>query len=362
MERRSTSSISQQPALAAVAVAFDEAGHWAELVDRRWRYVHMTDEMRVSFGAHGAPADVPLGEHYFGAAATEVRFGWRRGPRTPELLRADFAALGGWVLADTPGGRDALRRTVDPAFRDLVDRLPDNHDRPALSYVASAIGRHGVSLSGWGTALRVRDTKGELAGTAIVIKPLAGMSILATHTAGGDLQHFARMQRVAKAARRPAAMLFADLEGSSALARRLSTTNYFTIGRRLVAAADQIVVDAGGIVGRHVGDGVVAYFLAETAGSESAAAGACIAAARALRAAAHDVATRSGLPPEDVVLRFGLHWGAGVYVGQILTRGRAEVTALGDEVNEAARIEACASGAVPSPPRRSLSDWNHATS
>jgi class 3 adenylate cyclase len=56
------------------------------------------------------------------------------------------------------------------------------------------------------------------------------------------------------------------------------------------------------------------------------------------------VAARSELAPEDLVLRFGLHWGATLYVGQILTSGRAEVTALGDEVNEGARIEACATG------------------
>jgi class 3 adenylate cyclase len=31
-------------------------------------------------------------------------------------------------------------------------------------------------------------------------------------------------------------------------------------------------------------------------------------------------------------------------LGSIITSGRSEVTALGDEVNEAARIEACASG------------------
>ena len=31
-------------------------------------------------------------------------------------------------------------------------------------------------------------------------------------------------------------------------------------------------------------------------------------------------------------------------MGRILTRGRSEVTALGEEVNEAARIEACATG------------------
>ena len=43
-------------------------------------------------------------------------------------------------------------------------------------------------------------------------------------------------------------------------------------------------------------------------------------------------------------MRFGLHWGATLYVGLISTVGRVEVTALGDEVNEAARIEACATG------------------
>jgi class 3 adenylate cyclase len=34
--------------------------------------------------------------------------------------------------------------------------------------------------------------------------------------------------------------------------------------------------------------------------------------------------------------------GATLYIGRILTRGRSEVTALGEEVNETARIEACA--------------------
>lgn len=104
------------------------------------------------------------------------------------------------------------------------------------------------------------------------------------------------------------------------------------------------MVEAGGLVGTHAGDGIVAFFLAETSGSDSAAARACIAAARAIRAAVGPVAARSELPPGDVVLRFGLHWGANLYVGQIATSGRTEVTALGDQVNETARIEACATG------------------
>jgi class 3 adenylate cyclase len=47
-----------------------------------------------------------------------------------------------------------------------------------------------------------------------------------------------------------------------------------------------------------------------------------------------------------VVLRFGLHWGSKLFVGQVTTSGRAEVNALGDEVNETARIEACATGGL----------------
>ena len=104
------------------------------------------------------------------------------------------------------------------------------------------------------------------------------------------------------------------------------------------------MVDASGIVGRHVGDGVVAFFLAEALGTESAAARACIDAALSLRAAVAGVALRSNLEPEDVGLRFGLRWGSTLYVGNTTTAGRNEVTGLGDEVNEGARIEACAGG------------------
>ena len=65
---------------------------------------------------------------------------------------------------------------------------------------------------------------------------------------------------------------------------------------------------------------------------------------RAIRTAAAQAAQRSGLDSAAVTMRFGLHWGATLYVGRLMTSGRTEVTALGDEVNEAARIEACAGG------------------
>jgi class 3 adenylate cyclase len=124
----------------------------------------------------------------------------------------------------------------------------------------------------------------------------------------------------------------------------MSTASYFALVRRLARAADQSVIDAGGLVGSHAGDGFGAFFLADIAGSESAAAAGCIGAARALTAALGEVATRDDLSAAEIVVRFGLHWGANLYVGQIATGGRTEVTALGDQVNEAARIEACATG------------------
>ena len=56
--------------------------------------------------------------------------------------------------------------------------------------------------------------------------------------------------------------------------------------------------------------------------------------------AARATAARSQLPPAaDLRLNVGVHWGGALYMGQVVTGGRLEVTALGDEVNECARIQ-----------------------
>lgn len=331
--------------LAAIAQALSEAGQWADIVDTRWGFVYATREFRLSMGGSVELAPVPpVGAHYFGPEATDARRQWRTGPSNPEHMRLAFTHVGPMLLEDTPGGREELRRLVDPVYAELIDGLESVPAPPAVSYVGSGVGLRGTVTHVSNTALRIRDATGALVGTVHLLKPAVGMAVLANLASAGDPAHFRRMQAVARAARRPAAILFADLEASTPLARRLPTATYFALGRRLVRAADRAVVDAGGLVGRHVGDGVTAFFTAEAAGSESAAARACIAAAREVRAATADVAQREGLAADDLILRFGLHWGATLHVGQVLTAGRAEVTALGDEVNEAARIEACATG------------------
>lgn len=343
MEGQDTCPLPDDPALAEAASALNVARAWAHVVDRDWRWVYMTDDVRLSLGRPPEMIDVPLGLHYFGTEAADSEMN-QRAFRAETTGRCALANLGPWLLADARGGRAELRDVLDPSYHDLIDAIEPDDQSIVRSFPMPAYTVAGAVTGLLATAWRIRDADGRLAGTVIQTIPAAGMAMLGTLGTAGDAGHFARMQSVAKAGRRPAAILFADLEASTPLARRLSTASYFALGRRLTRAADQCVVDAGGLVGRHVGDGVVAFFLAMNAGSESAAARACIDAVRALRSAVGDVASRSDLRPADIVLRFGLHWGSTLYVGQIATSGRSEVTALGDEVNEAARIEACATG------------------
>jgi class 3 adenylate cyclase len=327
--------------LADVAIALRDTGHWAFVVNHRWQLVYMTDELRRTFGA-GELAEHAPGKHFFGPEALAASRTWRFGPNTDDHQRTLFSVCGNLVLADADGDREAVRAAVDPLFHDLVEALEPREQTSLGAVIRSTkgTGSSDVHL----LVMRVTDAAGGLVGSAIITKPPIGMRTMSSMLDELDPGHLERMQDMARPARRPAAILFADLEGSSQLARRLATSTYFAVGRRLVRAADRCVIDAGGLVGRHVGDGVVAFFLVETAGSESAAARACITAARTLRAAVDEVAVRSDVAAGDVVLRFGLHWGSTLYVGNISTRGRSEVTALGDEVNEAARIEACATG------------------
>ncbi len=333
------------PLLAVYAQALNHAGHWASIFDSSWRLVYVTDELRRSYAGLQGLAVVPIGLHYYGSEAMSVHEGWTQlATSNTELARENFTHFFPELLAATSGGRPALRELVDPCFHDLVDQLPDGETVAASSYQSAMTRAWGIKLGTRTVRFRVCDTSGRIAGTVWIAKPAAGMSILGTMASVGDVRHLERMQDIVTADRRPAAILFADLEASSPLARRLSTADYFNLARRLVRAADQCIVEAGGLVGRHLGDGVTAFFLAEVLGSESAAAKAAIEATRALRHAAADIGERSDLAPDDVVLRFGLHWGATLYIGLIKTVARSEVTALGDEVNEAARIEACASG------------------
>jgi len=330
------------PTLAAAAAAVRDAGHWAFVADVDWNLLYVTDEVRLTFGG-GELAEFAIGHHWYGPEAVQAWRAFRLGANTLEAQRSLFAGFAPHMLADADGDHDELRRHVDPIYHDLIDGL-----KPCFDTFAS-IETRGEGLRGGGRVLnvltQVHDPDGRSVGRVVISKPGLGMHAISILSFEGDPRHLERTTDVTSAGRRPAAILFADLESSSQLSRRLPTAAYFDFGRRLVSAADQAVVEAGGIVGRHAGDGVVAFFLAEHLGSESAAAAAAVATVGTLRSAISGVVARTGtVDVEDAVLRFGLHWGSNLHVGGIITAGRSEVTALGDAVNECARIEACATG------------------
>ncbi len=329
---------SVDPTLAQIFATWNAAGHWVMAWDDQWRLIGISDELRASNGR-----DVLVGEFRFGPAHVEAFREGGAGGSSIEEQRKQFVHSGGWLLSDITGGREALRAIVHPALRDLVDQLdPFDDDTNLFEFPATT--HLGGNIAANTVFQRVRDVSGRVVGGFNVTKPAVGMQTIGMLAGAGDLGHLERTQQAATARNRPAAVMFADLEGSTELAKRLPTASYFALVRRLARAADQCVVDAGGLVGRHAGDGFTAFFVAETAGSESAASRACISAARALQAATLAIAARHQVPADDVMVRAGMHWGATLYIGSIITSGRSEVTALGDEVNEAARIEACASG------------------
>jgi len=153
------------------------------------------------------------------------------------------------------------------------------------------------------------------------------------------------MARLAKPGRHAAAVLFADVQSSGVLSRRLPSAVYFRLVRSLITAIDGVVVAHEGVVGRHAGDGVTAFFLVDDLGSASRTARAAIEAAREIRNAVREAAAEvegesDGLvTAESLRVNVGLHWGGSLYMGQLVTGGRLEVTALGDAVNECARIQ-----------------------
>jgi class 3 adenylate cyclase len=187
--------------------------------------------------------------------------------------------------------------------------------------------------------IRINDDDGAGLGNLIVFFIDMNPNLMAL-LVRGDQAMYQRMARLVEPARRETAVLFCDLHRSVALSRTVSTATYFRLIRELWTAIDATVAGNSGIVGKHAGDGASAFFLVDDLGSESAAAAAAIRTARRI----HDLSGEvfGDVLEEPCRMKVGMHWGASVYMGQLVPGGRLDVTALGDEVNEAARIQECA--------------------
>jgi class 3 adenylate cyclase len=315
--------------LVDIARALEATGWAAELYDARWRLVWVSSQLKQLVGEEDDEA-LGVGLHLLESRLQDV---WSH------IVPA--RGMAAWIretlppiLVDDPGIRDVvLAHTDKPEVRDVVEAA-EPAEAPVWSGQFSVLldeGEDRVRYFG----VRLREADGVSIGAAYVYGSALPATLLAL-VARGDAGMFERMARLMHPGRQEAAILFADLQASGALSRRLPSAAYFEVIRDLDTRIDEAVIGQLGIVGKHVGDGVVAFFLPHDVGSPSKAARAAVLAARGVRAAAAEIGAEHGV---ELAVNVGLHWGGMLYMGQIVTRGRLEVTALGDEVNECARIE-----------------------
>ena len=137
--------------------------------------------------------------------------------------------------------------------------------------------------------------------------------------------------------RQTVTILFADLRGSTALAEKLTPEQVISVMNAYLRVMARSVIDAGGILDKFTGDGLMAIFgaMGDPAHGAPAAARAALAIRANIRALNAERG-RSGKP----VVQFGVGMHTGdVVLGAIGLPERSDYTAIGDAVNTASRME-----------------------
>ena len=324
------------PVLAQIATELRRSRLAAELFDPGWNLVWVSEELmallaewdeeRIGYGQH--VLETRTNELWRHAATEESQLEWGRANVPYVIHETPDEVLGSLDLGGPPRVPEEIEpRPAPPAWSYEIE-----YQRPGFKPMRITC-----------MAVRINEGDGSRIGTAYVYAPALPATIIDL-LARGDESMYARMARLIEPGRRPAAILFADLQASGPLSRRLPSATFFALIRALTTAIDEVVGRCGGVVGKHAGDGVTAFFLADERGSASSAARAALEAARgicevAARVAADIAADGAPIRLHDIAMNVGVHWAGALYMGQVVTDGRLEVTALGDEVNECARIQ-----------------------
>jgi len=132
-------------------------------------------------------------------------------------------------------------------------------------------------------------------------------------------------------------ILFADLRGSTALAEKLAPEQVIAVMNAYLRLMARSVIDAGGILDKFTGDGLMAIFGAM--GDPAYGAPAAARAALAIRSSITALNLERARNDEPVVqFGVGMHTGD-VVLGAIGLPERSDYTAIGDAVNTASRME-----------------------
>ena len=130
-----------------------------------------------------------------------------------------------------------------------------------------------------------------------------------------------------------ASFLFADIRGSTGMAEHTSPAEFRALLERFYGAAAHAIDNAGGLVDKYLGDGVVALFVPVFTQGSSPAGAAIEAGVALLRALGNGPGATPWLP-----VGIGVHAGL-AFVGVVGTEGGThDFTGLGDTVNTAARL------------------------
>ena len=122
-------------------------------------------------------------------------------------------------------------------------------------------------------------------------------------------------------------MLFADVRGSTALSETMSPTEFSQLISRFYNQSTKVITDADGLVEKLAGDSVAAFWGAGFAGASYVARSIQVAQKLA------GVMGREGIP-----VGIGVHAGVAYFGAVGAPDGLTEITAVGDEVNTAARL------------------------
>ena len=131
----------------------------------------------------------------------------------------------------------------------------------------------------------------------------------------------------------PMSMLFIDVRGSTALSETMSPTEFSQLINRFYKEATKIIVDEDGLVEKLAGDSVAAFWGAGFAGADYV--GRTINVAKSLLRA---------MDKQKIPVGIGVHSGVAYFGAMGTAEGLTEISAIGDEVNLAARL---ASKAAP---------------
>lgn len=124
-------------------------------------------------------------------------------------------------------------------------------------------------------------------------------------------------------------MLFADIRGSTALSEKMSPTEFSQLINRFYTQSTRAIAEEDGLVEKLAGDSVAAFWGAGFAGPDYVQ--------RTIKVAQHLLRL---MEQQKIPVGIGVHSGVAFFGAMGTAEGLIDISALGDEVNLAARLAA----------------------